>query len=89
MLLQAAVPTHTITTLRANHEAKWREYSLDDFFVDSCHWYLTNLFYLHKHLDPVSDPWKLQQLIAGIFYYTHQIRNMSRDWQVWQESLDE
>ena len=80
--------TH-ITTLWANHEEKWREFSPDDLSAASCHRYLTHRFFILKDLDPVSDPRKLQQLIAGIFRYTHQIRNMSRAMTAFEEALDE
>jgi len=88
-LLQAAQPNRPITTLWANHEEKWREYSPDDLSAASCHRYLTHRFFIAKDLDPVSDPRKLQQLIAGIFRYTHQIRNMSRAMTAFEEGLDE
>jgi len=88
-LLQAAQPNRPITTLWANHEEKWREFSPDDLSAASCHRYLTHRFFILKDLDPVSDPRKLQQLIAGIFRYTHQIRNMSRAMTAFEEALDE
>jgi len=87
-LLQAAQPNRPITTLWANHEEKWREYSPDDLSAASCHRYLTHRFFIVKDLDPVSDPRKIQQLIAGIFRYTHQIRNMSRAMTAFEEALD-
>jgi len=55
-LLQAAVPNRPITTLWANHEEKWREFSPDDLSAASCHRYLTHRFFIAKDLDPVSDP---------------------------------
>ena len=88
-LLQAAQPNRPITTLWANHEEKWRIYSPDDLSPASCHRYLTDRFYVLKDLDPVSDPRKLKELIAGIFRYTHQIRNMSRSMTAFEEALDE
>lgn len=47
---------------------------------EGCHRYLTHRFYIEKDLDPVSDPRKLQQLVAGIFRYTHHIRAMPASW---------
>jgi len=43
-LLQAAVPTITLSPIWANHEAKWREYSPTDLSVNDCHRYLAHRF---------------------------------------------
>ena len=88
-MLQAAIPGRPVTNLWANHEEKWRELTPDDLSAASCHRYLTHRFFIVKDLDPVSDPRKLQQLIAGIFRYTHKIRNLSRQQTAFEEALDE
>ena len=88
-LLQAAVPNRVITVMWANHEEKWRELSPDDLSADSCFRYLTHRFYIAKDMDPVSDPRKLQQLVAGIFRYTHKIRNATRQQTAFLEALNQ
>jgi len=67
------VPTITLSPIWANHEAKWREFSPTDVSVNGCHRYLAYRFYIAKDLEPVLDPRKLQQLIAGVFRHTHGI----------------
>jgi len=74
--LQAAVTTRDITTLWAKHEELWRLHSPDDLSPESCYRYLTHRFYEARDLDPVSDHRKLQQLVAGIFRYTHRLHEM-------------
>ena len=64
------------------------EFSPDDLSVDGCHRYLTNRFFVVKDLDPVSDTRKLQQLIAGIFRYTHRILNRPAGWDDWANNLE-
>jgi len=87
-LLQAAVPTITLSPIWANHEAKWREFSPNDLSVNGCHRYLAHRFYIAKDLDPVLDPRKLQQLIAVIFRHTHGILVQNRGWEKWAEDLE-
>jgi len=86
-LLQAAVPTHTISHIWFNHEAKWREFSPNDMSVDGCHRYFAHRFFVTKDLDPVLDPRKLQHMIATLFRFAHKIVVKSRTWELWAENL--
>jgi len=88
-MLQAAVVVRPITTMWANHEEKWREFSPNDLSCASCYRYLTHRFYIAKDMDPVPDPRKLQQLVAGIFRYTHKLCNASRQQTAFMEALDQ
>jgi len=87
-LLQAAVPTNTISPIWFNHEAKWREFSPNDMSVDGCHRYFAHRFYITQDLDPVLDPRKLQQMIATLYRFTHKIVVKSRTWELWAENLE-
>ena len=88
-LLQAIVPSITLSAVWANHEEQWHEFAGNDLSVDSCHRYLANRFYIAKDLDPVLDPRKLQQLIAVIFRHDHGILVRNRGWDKWAEDLQQ
>jgi len=88
VLLQAAIPTNTISPIWFNHEAKWREFSPNDLSVDGCHRYFAHRFYIAQDLDPVLDPRKLQQMIATLYRFTHHIVVKSRTWELWAENLE-